>query len=99
MSIPSWAVRGAKVVCINDHGYRTEWPGAYPVKGGVYTIDGADLRHPDAIFLEECGPVDGLTCSWSATRFRPLVTEKDDLATHFEQYLKTDHRATERERA
>jgi hypothetical protein len=112
MTIPSWAVRGAKVVCVDDAEHN-DWlsPGIMYfdgldglAKGQIYTVREVffdEIERAWSVRLEEIvrGKFRGVEDGYNPCRFRPVVSQKDDLATHFEQYLKTDHRATERERA
>lgn len=108
MSVPSWAVRGAKVVCT-----RRVWLSAVsgetcPAFGQVLTIRetrpsnyvGGGL---DLLFEEIINPpmhyADGFTeAGWHHTRFRPLVptkTEAQDVAL-FRDALKVTQRQPER---
>jgi hypothetical protein len=106
--VPSWARKGAKVVCIGgwEHrgGYGDE---VLPEVGETYTIrtvefslDGDVCLRLEEIVNARRSYSTGLDeCQFYVGRFRPLVTLEDDVKTHFAQYLKTDHRATEKERA
>lgn len=91
--IPAWAVRGAKVVCIEGSG-RNHFGGWAPKTGGVYTVR-------SAFFAEGFGPFlrlaeyrtehqwRGMERGWDAYRFRPVIepkTEAEDLA-HFKHHL------------
>lgn len=88
--IPSWAVKGAKVVCIS-----TEWPSDYPMpelipdpqKGETYRIAFVELDQTMdsgvGVRLIGFNP-DDLYCLGN---FRPLVTLEDDIATHFQHHL------------
>jgi hypothetical protein len=113
MTIPSWCRKGAKVVCIKRDAWKPVNGAPKPcgetdptygqaltireveVSGAYVILRFAEIVNPPLRFAgghrRECGYLVG--------NFRPVVSQKDDLATHFEQYLKTDHRATERERA
>jgi hypothetical protein len=93
MSVPSWAVRGAKVVCVDDDWtcdeIDTDLPD--PVRGETYTIEGVDTDD-DIDFEGGAGlylagfPDDAF---YTIRNFRPLVTTKseaEDLA-HFRHHL------------
>jgi hypothetical protein len=83
--IPSWAVRGAKVVCIKvgawspSDGLDDEAKN-HPILDGIYTIDMAvtDERGEPFITLDEFWPFD----LYALASFRPLVTRsaEEDLA-------------------
>lgn len=102
MSIPSWAVRGARVVCIDGNwAYPQDYRVAVPVKGETYTI--REIEDEGFRFVELPNRAYAFSDGFKEPRFhyaffRPFVsrTQEDDLATHFEQYLKTDHRAPEK---
>lgn len=98
-TIPSWAVKGAKVVCVDDAGFLDLWQGNFPTKGGIYTVSKSSLIHSDSIFLDECPPDrNGIPCSWSVWRFRPVIkrTQEQDIAEHFSHHLRQPVRETER---
>lgn len=93
MTIPSWAVRGAKVVCvgrkrkahepsvINDQGFR--WK---PAIGSHYTIRGTHENEWGwFIFLSE-EPENHM---FHGEGFRPvtLITQQDDIEAHFKALL------------
>jgi len=91
MSIPAWARKGAKVVCISNAPepgkvfYNECPPLGEPVtiSGHVYALNGwalviAEYPNPD-IVVGEVG--------WLARRFRPLISQADDIATHFQALL------------
>jgi hypothetical protein len=110
MSVPSWARRGQKVVCVDDTDLEhRSYQETCPVSGAVYTIREVmpSTRWPGEFVITLVEIVNqpqryagGLCeCCFRGTRFRPLVTLESDIETHFAQYLKTDHRATEKERA
>ena len=83
--IPSWAVRGARVVCIDASGFEGDfgdWGGTYPVLNGVYTIRGFDTDFGGFLLVEIPGPA-----AWSYRRFKPAVTARDDLEAHFTSLL------------
>lgn len=97
MSIPSWAVKGAKVVCVDDTAAVRWADGEAPVLGAIYTIDRVrvllsgtvvlDLvelrRHPISI-AHHSGQ-----CGYGIRRFRPLVTRtaEQDVSEHFAHHL------------
>lgn len=97
MSVPSWAVPGAKVACIK----RTPWvilrhgvgDDRYPAFGEVCTIKAVSIEvgRPTLEVFEYANLLE-------ARFFRPLVSQQDDLEAHFYQYLKTGRGATKRER-
>ena len=93
--IPSWAVRGAKVVCIDgaERSSKTV-DGWAPKTGGIYTIRSTFFAEgwncwylrleeyvADGVFWR------GIEPGWDLPRFRPLITEQDDLETHFKALL------------
>jgi hypothetical protein len=78
---PSWAVRGARVVCIdNSHVAATLTVGA------VYTIDGPG-SFADTIAL--VGVLDDRETDrgFLVSRFKPLITLEHDMAVHFSALL------------
>lgn len=86
--IPSWATRGAKVVCISES-YHDNFVDDVPrpVEGRVYTIREALMRSgkPQVRLVE----IDAGVASFHTERFRPVVppkTEAEDLA-HFRHHL------------
>ena len=92
--IPSWAVKGAKVVCINS---RPPWwcgvgdPVLVPVEGEVYEISAlGDFGGQCGLLLVGMGELD----FWHCRRFRPLVTrsQEQDIAEHFAHHLRTPER-------
>ena len=103
--VPSWAVRGAKVVCIRPQtapGYGWE---IQPQIGATYTIREVYYRgllleeivnHPSTYRDQFTGAIDFVEMGFVIERFSPVRTLENDLETHFQQYLKTDHRAPEK---
>lgn len=92
MGIPAWAVKGAKVVCIaggDPNGPGFKLVGGYPVTGGVYTIRSVTDRGRGGkvlLRLAEFRPFihnGNEWGGWDADRFRPLVTQQDDIEAHF----------------
>lgn len=90
-SIPSWAVRGARVVCIESFIYRNsvqrEHAPVLPQKGTAYTIADVDICGStgvvDLILVEiVTKPFRGEEIAWDIDHFRPLVTrtQEQDLA-------------------
>lgn len=90
--IPSWARRGAKVVCVADSWTDVVWGETAPTKGSVLTIreirgsfssrGGLDLMFEE-IVNRPLAYYDGtLECGFHHSRFRPLITrtEQQDLA-------------------
>jgi len=103
--VPSWCRVGAKVVCIETFNGKGAmgWE-TLPKKGETYTIRAVDtaikgfaglllveIKNAPAIYVKGFGEL----AFWIG-RFRPVHTLENDLETHFEQYLKTDHRAPEK---
>ena len=107
--LPSWCRVGAKVVCVptlglGANGIPRNASANYPEQDGVYTIrkivfDSRD-DHPLLLLVEVRNGHLGYFYEpgFGVEHFRPVApkTLEDDIATHFEQYLKTDHRATRR---
>lgn len=94
-SLPSWAVPGRKVVCVdaNPRGVRT----VHLTPKGVYTIDRVEwFRWTDdegfGIHLVELPrpfvPSLGSRAPWGLDRFRPVVSLEDDMLT-FRSLLNT----------
>lgn len=102
MSIPSWAIRGAKIVRVEPVYAARHAASVVPVVGQTYTIREVFLAKGGrpAVRLVE------ITCSWSDARnyergwvlshFRPLVSLQDDISAHFEQHLRSPHKIEER---
>ena len=82
-AVPSWARVGAKVVCVIDGDCSVIHPGPT-----VYTIDGVECCPSLHIWVGGYLEL--------AFRFRPLVTQQDDIATYFEQFLHTPQKIEER---
>ncbi len=102
MSIPSWAVRRAKVVCVASPEVIAAakalhpW-GNYPETGQVYTVRGHvyDSKGEGLLLLVEISNPPQPSCvgvvewGFEVSKFRPLVapkTEAEDLA-HFRHHL------------
>jgi hypothetical protein len=83
-AIPGWARVGAKVVCIEAH--------ADIEVGAVYTLsscrmaDGWWGTEPLVTLREVKNPWDQ-DGEYFLSRFRPLVTQHDDIETHFKALL------------
>jgi hypothetical protein len=81
--IPAWAVKGAKVVCIQggQPGCNGDLYGVgYPKTREVVTIDGVFLRKRDGrclLTLIEY-PSGNTGGGWNVANFRPLVTRSQD---------------------
>jgi hypothetical protein len=77
--IPAWAVRGAKVVCVNGKA-RSIWTkgGWAPQTDGVYTVERAfSDRGTGKVLLELREYVHDVPYhGWDITRFRPLVDDE-----------------------
>lgn len=94
--IPSWARVGAKVVCVDDAGGPDKWTeGDGPARGCIYTIVRALVADDGLvdIHLAEIrrGPLArarwGNDVGYSVHRFRPLITQQDDIEAHFRALL------------
>jgi hypothetical protein len=97
-AIPSWAVRGAKVVCISDVHWRlddanpSDFPITgitYPVARCEYTIEAVEAEGDDWwLMLVECGDDD----IFNGRCFRPVSkrTTEQDIAEHFSHLLTVD---------
>jgi hypothetical protein len=85
MSIPAWARVGAKVVCVDAH--------AGILLNEVYTlrscriVDGWWGTEALVTLIEVVNPIDE-DGEYFLSRFRPLITQKDDLDTHFRALLR-----------
>ena len=92
-TIPSWARIGAKVVCINGgttNSLGFDYLGRVPVTGGVYTVTKVVRETGDRYWLLVLAGFEvGRDCGWNIARFRPLVSQADDIATHFAYLLDT----------
>jgi len=106
MSIPSWAVRGAKVVCVYNHVEHPRPGEVFPAKGQIYTIRevAPSEKFPDeaiAAFAELENPLlrkgGKAEAMFRLKYFRPLVprSQEQDVAI-FAPMLKTGHRVTEK---
>lgn len=85
----SWAKPGVKCVCVRggtplSDGFNLT--GGYPVTGGIYTVDGVgrdEMYNQTLLYLVEfpcCQMIRGELRGWDASRFRPLITQSDDVA-------------------
>ena len=92
--LPSWARVGAKVVCV-DGKPRLCSTAPLPHEGAIYTIRGVEWcvwgsgDVGPAVYLVEInrGKSAGREWPFGLNRFRPMVTQEDDIATHFRQHL------------
>lgn len=99
--IPSWAVKGAKVVCVDATPNQF---GVLLTKGDVYTVRGIsvmDTYGENGLLLEEVST--GGAFSWNGEevgfafrRFRPAITQSDDISTHFSHHLHAPQKIVER---
>jgi hypothetical protein len=91
MSLPSWAVRGQKVVCVDNKPRACAWKGSAPVSawlkvGAVYVIRRTSDRRNPLIWLEGISrlrKVDGVGMADSgfhADRFRLISRRKTDIS-------------------
>ena len=100
-TIPSWARIGQKIVCVDD-AIHFEWriPGLKSsgtlhglTAGVVYTVRsvGTSNLGVTGLRLEEITRnfYDGIESVFAFARFRPLVSQSDDIATHFAHLLDT----------
>jgi hypothetical protein len=102
-SIPSWARKGAKVVCVDDGPGRRPclFPGLLDglTKGRVYTVRRVApdwyYGHPVIFLVEFVRPIDGepSETGYDIRRFRPLVSTK----TEAEDLAKFSHHLTQRQ--
>jgi hypothetical protein len=90
--IPSWAVRGAKVVCV-DGGTPTcegmELIGWVPVTGDTYTLSRVWCRRDGRVLCElKEQPRTSAAGGWGLVgHFCPLITQQDDIEAHFKALL------------
>lgn len=106
--IPSWCRKGVAVECIDDVGI-FDGDSAYghergPMLGLTYTIREALLPDGETpcVLLEEIENPPEIYAfgvhefMFKASRFRPLISQADDLAAHFDQLLQVPHRIEEK---
>jgi hypothetical protein len=95
-AIPSWARVGAKVVFISDIRPKDmRGVAAFPKKGGIYTIREVRVAAGRGYLLlrEIVNPTIWTSDAGYAERaaeielFRPLITQQDDIETHFKALL------------
>jgi len=95
MSVPSWAVAGAAVVCVRsfenartvyDQGYRE-----MPVINRTYRLAWVG-DYPDLGAV--CCGLDGFPSDhgFDLNGFRPAISQSDDLAAHFNQHLSANRK-------
>jgi hypothetical protein len=94
--IPSWARVGAKVVCITKAVSPVILRHNYPKQGGIYTVrkvvfasaDGKPclLLNEVVNFIWEPG-ISQREPAFGAENFRPLISQQDDIETHFKALL------------
>jgi hypothetical protein len=88
--IPAWAVKGAKVVCVEPNPWWSTKAAAgvsSPVRGGVYTIRAVhadaeailveELHNPNRLVQLDGGHVVAEPC-FAVWRFRPVVRRESD---------------------
>lgn len=80
MSIPGWAHNGAKVVCVKPDDDGTL------VRDCIYTVQRAEADCGQIYLIIADLPYD-LRDGWRIERFRPLISQADDIATHFQAIL------------
>lgn len=93
--IPSWAVRGAKVVCIEADWIPDEQPLMPPRLPCLHEV----LTIADIVDVGDCWlAFDEIAGDWffHVDSFRPLVTrsQEQDIAEHFEHHLRAPVRET-----
>lgn len=91
MDIPSWCRVGQKVVCIDgDWVQKVPLPNP-PRERETYVI--SDVEHDfEGIWLRFIGlhnptPGGGVNAAFNHLCFRPLVSQQDDIETHFAHFL------------
>jgi hypothetical protein len=78
--VPSWAVRGAKVVCVDACPWVFGWSGDALVEGAIYTIRGIaphDSLGRLGLYLDEARTKTD-AFGFLIARFRPLVDDSDE---------------------
>lgn len=88
ISVPSWARRGQRVICITDDWHReADCPHVSPpIKGSIYTIAGVHrVRLLGKVVLELAELPLGICAD--VRGFRPAVSLDEDMAAHFTQLL------------
>jgi len=94
--IPAWAYRGAKVVCVDD-AMRGDTTGIeLPKLDQTYTIRhviwntywrGWQTRLVEVVNQPQLYNIGFVEAAWNLSRFKPLITQQDDLEAHFNQFL------------
>jgi len=108
MDIPSWAFKGNRVVCVDDAIDGDISGITIPQRGETYTIREvwwndawrhwqvrlAEIVNPPFLYADHADP---LEAAFNVSRFRPLVSQQDDIEAHFSRFLETgrDARITE----
>ncbi len=95
MSIPAWARVGAKVVCVDNHdAIDARGNPIQPlIVGEVYRIERLYVerhRFRGEVVVGPCVSLAGVQSAkhgWSLSRFRPLITQSDDISAHFQHHL------------
>lgn len=105
MDIPSWCRVGAKVVCVDSSRLGGFGDETYPVEGDIYTIrdvtcgprGAACVRLEEVVNVPRSYRTGYLEARFRLSRFRPLVSQQDDIEAHFSRFLETgrDARITE----
>lgn len=99
-AIPSWVKKGVQCVLVDTSCDPTRiLRNPFPPKGEPLTITGVRTDPWDGAW---CVTIEGhpnpmwalpvADGGWRVSRFRPLITQQDDISTHFARYLNTDHR-------
>lgn len=92
--IPSWARVGAKVVCIEggdpECAAHTMFGLDWPKTSEVVTVVRAFINpwNVPVLHLKEY-PSPDERYGWDIARFRPLITQSDDISAHFAHLLDT----------
>lgn len=105
MSVPAWARKGVRDVCVDDSLFDGRPPPVegMPTLGEVYTItevrDDYQRRGPHCVLKEHPRIRFGFDTGWRLCRFRPLVDDSDEAlerdAEFFRQFLKApEHSVT-----
>lgn len=95
MSIPAWARKGAKVVCVPYMGAdRLKFDGSADLaKGEIVTLRVVKVCSDGFVavgLVEAPGPIiRGIEALYRLRNFRPLISQADDISTHFQALLST----------
>lgn len=92
--IPSWARVGAKVVCVDNsyhgqgvnRGLRPDMRSICTISEIIPCIWGGGYAFVVPEFPNFC-PVSGYDLGWKSSRFRPLITQQDDISLFTLRFL------------